>query len=157
MKTISGRIILSYISKINITDSSGFNEYNISDEDAQAALISTITLNGGATSLTKTNNTVDIPASSSKQDGVMTALQAIQLNNLSTKFEIFHISGKTDTYGKIGWSNKKYYPIMALTRNFAIAGDQNGLRVLNVQASNVVLATNVSVDFYVIGMKFDYS
>lgn len=148
---------MSYISKINITDSSGSNEYNISDEDAQAVLISTITLNGGATSLTKTNNTVDIPASSTTQAGVMTASQVIKLNNLSDKFEIFHISGKTDTYGKIGWPNKKYYPIMALTRNFSIAGDQNGLRVLNVNSSNVVLATNVSVDFYVIGMKFDYS
>lgn len=145
------------IYKINITDSSGAEDYLIQDKDAQSKLISEITLDNGSVSLTKTNNVVDIPAASSTQTGVMTSSQINLLDRVSNKFKLFQITGKTDSYGKISWPDSNYYPISALSRNFAITGDQNGLRVMNVQASDVILATSKSVDFYVIGMRFNYS
>lgn len=145
------------IYKINITDSSGSEDYLIQDKYAQSELISEITLDNGLVSLTKTNNTVDIPAASSSQTGVATSSQIKLLDRVANKFKLFQIKGTTDSYGKISWPDSNYYPITALSRNFAITGDQNGLRVMNVQASDVILATKKSVDFYVIGMQFNYS
>ena len=68
------------IYRINITDSSGSEDYLIQDKDAQSKLISEITLDNGSVSLTKTNNTVDIPAASSSQTGVATSSQIILLD-----------------------------------------------------------------------------
>lgn len=70
------------------------------------------------------------------------------------KIVLFRIQGTTDAYGKVSWSGgTNYYPIACFSRSFLIAGDQNGIRVINVDNSTPVIWASKSVDFYAIGLR----
>lgn len=84
---------------------------------------------------------------SSKAD----AAQADATKALS-KFKTLNISGTTNMYGVISMPDTSYYPIASLSRSFAICGDHNSIRVLNVTTDSVVLAKNTKVNFNIIGM-----
>lgn len=69
------------------------------------------------------------------------------------RLKTVHLSGKTNTYGVINMPDTTVYPLAALSRNFMISGNQNSVRVVNIQTTSVALATNTDVDFDVLGMK----
>lgn len=68
------------------------------------------------------------------------------------KFKTLNISGTTNMYGVINMPDTSYYPIASLSRSFAICGDNNSIRVLNVTTDSAVLAKNTKVNFTIIGM-----
>ena len=92
---------------------------------------------------------------SSKADAAQTAADAAQADATKAlgKFVTLKISGTTNNYGVISMPDKSYYPIASLSRSFAICGDHNSIRVINVQTTSVVLATNTDVNFNIIAMK----
>ena len=117
-----------------------------------------IQLNG--TPLTETNGTVNIPAATESNPGVMTAEQVAALTtaqadatNALNKFKTIKISGTTNMYGVISMPDTSYYPIASLSRSYAICGDHNSIRVINVQTDTAVLAKNTAVDFLIVGLK----
>ena len=92
---------------------------------------------------------------SSKADAAQTAADAAQADATKAlgKFVTLKISGTTNNYGVISMPDKSYYPIASLSRSFAICGDHNSIRVINVQTTSVVLATNTDVNFNIIAMN----
>lgn len=117
-----------------------------------------IQLNG--TPLTETNGMVNIPAATESNPGVMTAEQVAALTtaqadatNALSKFKTIKISGTTNMYGVISMPDTSYYPIASLSRNYAICGDHNSIRVISVTTDTAVLAKNAAVDFLIVGLK----
>lgn len=92
---------------------------------------------------------------SSKADAAQTAADAAQSDATAAlgKFVTLKISGTTNNYGVISMPDTSYYPIASLSRSYAICGNHNSIRVINVQTTSVVLATNTDVNFNIIAMK----
>lgn len=91
---------------------------------------------------------------SSKADAAQTSADAAQADATKAlnKFKTLNISGTTNMYGVINMPDTSYYPIASLSRSFAICGDHNSIRVLNVTTDSAVLAKNTKVNFTIIGM-----
>ena len=92
---------------------------------------------------------------SSKADAAQTTANTAQADATKAlgKFVTLKISGTTNNYGVISMPDTSYYPIASLSRSYAICGNHNSIRVINVQTTSVVLATNTDVNFNIIAMK----
>lgn len=91
----------------------------------------------------------------SKADAAQSAADAAQAEATTAlgKFVTVAINGTTNTYGVINMPDNSVYPVASLSRSYAICGDHNSIRVLNVTTDNAVLAKNTSVNFTILGMK----